>query len=175
MIGFTLKFGLSRGAVTRRGPFHRCSGQAASIPQNHWLSTVNNAKLWYLKPLDRYQTEKPYHINLPANALGSHAQSNEVSQEYSGIRIENLRDFENEFTLDKNGFQIFQDTNPGDDSVSSTHSASATPTSDVHDDPDIVRKNYYPAVERLLKEKLGAQLAKVFTHDVWLPPYIIRN
>ncbi|KAM0803107.1 hypothetical protein BDR22DRAFT_802241 [Usnea florida] len=125
--------------------------QAARCPQRHWLSTVNNAKLWYLKPLDLYQAEKPYHINLPSQALGSHAQSNEVSHEYPGIRIKSLRGLENEFTLDRNGFQIFQDVDCGND---------------YFDDPDAVRRDYYPTIERLLKEKLGAQSAIAFTHDV---------
>lgn len=175
MISFALTFGVRRGTFTTKGCFHRCLGQAGNTSRIYWLSTVNNARLWYLKPLDLYRTEKPYHINLPANALGGHAQSNEVSQEYAGIRIENLRGFENDFTLDKNGFQIFQDTDCNDESGWSAPSASLVPTSDVYDDPDIVRKNYYPAIERLLKEKLGAQSAKAFTHDVCLPLYNTRN
>lgn len=159
-------FGVLRGAFTRKGGFYQCSRQAANISRSHWISTTNNARLWYLKRLDLYQTEKPYHINLPANALGRHAQSNEVSQEYAGIRIKSLRGFENDFNLDKNGFQIFEDIDCGDDADWSTHSASAAPTSDVYADPDIVRKKYYPAIERLLKKKLGAQMTKAFTHDV---------
>lgn len=173
MVSFALAFGELRGGLTRKGILRRCLGEAANIPQHHWISTVHNARLWYLKPLDLYQTEKPYHINLPANALGRHAQSNEVSQEHTGIRIENLRGSENEFTLDKTGFQIFQVTDCGDNPDWSTHSASAVSTSDIYNDPDIVRKTYYPAIERLLKDKLGAQSAKAFTHDVWLPTYII--
>lgn len=175
MINFAPMFGVLRGAFTRKGGFYQCSRQAANISRSHWISTTNNARLWYLKRLDLYQTEKPYHINLPANALGRYAQSNEVSQEYAGIRIKSLRGFENDFNLDKNGFQIFEDIDCGDDADWSTHSASAAPTSDVYADPDIVRKKYYPAIERLLKKKLGAQMAKAFTHDVWLPPYIIRR
>ncbi len=172
MINFALTLGDLRGAITKSGFLHRCLRQPTSFPQKHCISTVNNARLWYLKPLDLYQTEKPYHINLPANALGSHAPSNEVSQEYASIRIQSLRGFEKEFTLDKNGFQVFQDYVCGDDSDGSAQSARAVPILDVYDNPDLVRKIYYPAVENFLKEKLGAQSAKAFTHDVWLPPYI---
>ena len=152
-----------------KGLRHQYMKGAASCPQHHWLSTVNNAKLWYLKPLDLYRAEKPYHINLPSEALGSHAQSNEVSHEYPGIRIKSLRGLENEFTLDRNGFQIFQDIDCGDGSKRSLHDVSAAPSPDYFDDPDAVRRNYYPTIERLLKEKLGAQSAIAFTHDVWLP------
>ncbi len=147
--------------------------QASKMAPSHKISTVNNAKLWYLKPLHLYRTEKPYHINLPANALGDYAQSNEISQEYAGIRLQDLRGYENDFTLDRHGFQIFQDADFGDDSDRSPHTRGAAPDSDVYDDPRIVRKSYYPAIERLLKEELGAQSAKVFTHDVWLPAFII--
>ena len=166
MTSFALIFGDLRGAFTRKRFFYRCLGQAANVPPKRCISTVNNAKLWYLKPLDLYRTEKPYHINLPANALGSHAQSNEVSQEYAGIRIQSLRGFENDFTLDKNGFQIFQDCVCGNGLDWSAHSASAAATSDVYNDPDLVRKIYYPAIEHFLKGKLGARSAKAFAHDV---------
>lgn len=152
---------------------NRCLRQAAKAPRNHWISTINNARLWYLEPLQLYQTEKPYHINLPANALGGHAQSNEVSQEYARIRIVDLRGSESDFTLDKHGFQIFQDTNGADNPDRSMHSGSAALLPGFYEDPDTVRKYYYPAIENLLKEKLGAQSVKAFTHDVWLPPYII--
>ena len=167
---FALTAGLLRDAFTRKGLRHRYMEQAAKFPQHQWLSTVNNAKLWYLKPLDLYQAEKPYHINLPSKALGGHAQSNEVSHEYPGIQIQSLRGLEKDFTLDRNGFQIFQDIDCGDTFNRSSHNVSAVPSPDIFDDPDAVRRIYYPTIERLLKEKLGAQSARAFTHDVWLPP-----
>lgn len=173
MARFALRLTGLKGAFTGKRDFNPCLRQATKIPRNRSISTVNNAQLWYLEPLNLYQREKPYHINLPANALGGYAQSNEVSREYTGIRIKNLRGFENEFTLDQNGFQIFQDTECGDVPKCSTHSANAASTSGLFDDPDIVRRYYYPRIERLLKQKLRAQSAKVFTHDVWPPSYII--
>ena len=171
MISLALKFGALKGAFARKEGFNLCLRLNANVLRDRRISTVNDARLWYLKPLDLYETEKPYHINLPANALGTHAQSNEISQEYTGIRLRDIRGFENDFTLNRNGFQIFQDTDCGDDSEWSTNVSRAAPASDIYNDPDIVRKYYYPAVERLLKEKLGARLAKAFTHDVWLPPH----
>ena len=173
MISFAFRFGELKGAFTTKQIFSRRLGRATSIPRSHRISTINNAKLWYLKPLQIYQTEKPYHINLPANAIGSHAQSNEVSQEYAGIRIQDLRGFEDDFTLDGNGFQVFGNTDCDNCSAWPVHSGRAAPVSDAYDDPNIVRENYYPAIERFLKDKLGAQSAKAFTHDVWLPPYLI--
>lgn len=154
------------GAFTGIWVINKCLRQATKIPRNHWISTINNARLWYLEPLQIYQTEKPYHINLPADALGGHVQSNEVSREYAGMRIENLRGFEKKFTLDKHGFQIFQDIHLGDVWDFFTPTAGASSSSCFYDDPDTVRKIYYPAIENLLKEKLRAQSSKAFTHDV---------
>ena len=156
-----------RGCIFNR-PFLKL---ATHVPHNSWISTVNNAKLWYLKPLNLYQIEKPYHINLPADALGTYAQSNEVSQEYAGIRIQDLRSSVKDFTLERNGFQVFQDVDCGSDLQRSVDPGGVSSPQDFHNDPDIVRRVYYPMVERLLKEKLRAQSAKAFTHDVRLAPY----
>ena len=156
------------GAFTGKWSFKRCLRHATKIAHRHSLSTINDARLWYLEPLQLYQTQKPYHINLPASALGAHAQSNEVSREYAGIRIENLRGFEDNFTLDKHGFQIVQDSHWADGPDGCTHSAGAAPIPSFEDDPDTVRKYYYPAIESLLKKSLRAQSAKAFTHDVRL-------
>ena len=163
MVSSALRLG---GAVIRKWAINGCLRQATKIPRDHWISTINNARLWYLEPLQLYQTEKPYHINLPADALGGYVHSNEVSREYAGMRIENLRGFENKFTLDKHGFQIFQGIHWGDAWNWSTSTAGASPTSCVYDDPDAVREFYYPAIESFLKDKLRAQSAKAFTHDV---------
>ena len=169
MINSALRLG---GAFTGKWVINGCLRQATKVSRNYWISTVNNARLWYLEPLQIYQTEKPYHINLPADALGGHVQSNEVSREYAGMRIENLRGVENRFTLDKHGFQIFQDIHWGDAWDWSTPTAGASPSSCFYDDPDTVRKIYYPAIESLLKEKLRAQSSKAFTHDVRPLPHI---
>ena len=158
-----------RNACARKVPFPLWLGCPANIQQNKQISTITNAKLWYLKPLDLYRTEKPYHINLPANALGGHAQSNEESQEYGGITITDLRNREKDFTLNKNGFQVFKDIQNGSLSASSTHSASTVLDSTDCDDAEKVRRKVYPAIERWLKDRLEAESVKAFTHDVGHP------
>ena len=170
MVSSALRLG---GACIGKWVNNGCLRQATKVPRNHWISTISNARLWYLEPLKLYQTEKPYHINLPADALGDYVQSNEVSREYARMRIENLRGLENKFTLDKHGFQIFQDIHWGHACDWSTHTADAAPKSVNYHDPDSVRKYYYPTIESLLKERLRAQSAKAFTHDVRLLPHII--
>jgi hypothetical protein len=130
------------------------------------ISTAVNAKLWYLKPLAVYETEKPYHINLPANALLEGSQSNEESGEYPGIQVSNLRGQEDQFTLDRNGFQVFGCG--ASDELETTKRLNNAVSYDEYADPDIVRKKYYPAVNEFLKSVLGAGEALAFTHDVRL-------
>ena len=68
------------------------------------------------------------------------------------VTIEDARGREGEFTLDRNGFAIVK-----------------APTAMAHDDfysPETIRRVYYPEVEQLLKDKLGASRVFVFDHNV---------
>ena len=136
---------------------------------------VLNAKLWYLKPLDLYRTVKPYHINLPANALPPGVQSNEESEEYQDIAIRNIRGKESRFTLDRNGFQVFT-------AAGSNHSPSTqikglfeALKEEEYNNADVVREKYYPAVEAFLRTALGAERVLAFTHDVSHEPKSIQG
>ena len=65
------------------------------------------------------------------------------------VTIEDARGREAEFTLDRNGFQLVK-----------------APTAMTHDDfydPEVIKRVYYPEVEQLLKDKLGA--SRVFVFD----------
>jgi hypothetical protein len=66
------------------------------------------------------------------------------------VRIEDARGREAEFTLDRNGFTLLH-----------------APTA-VHDfyDADEVKSVYYPEVERLLRDRVGASRVVVFDHSV---------
>jgi hypothetical protein len=66
------------------------------------------------------------------------------------VAIEDARGRAAEFTLDRNGFAL------------------VTAPSAVHDfyDPEEVRRVYYPEVERLLRDRLGAARVVVFDHGV---------
>ena len=66
------------------------------------------------------------------------------------VRIENARGRESEFTLDRNGFTLIK----------------APTTVGNFYDPEEVKRLYYPEVERLLKETLGASRVFVFDHNV---------
>jgi hypothetical protein len=66
------------------------------------------------------------------------------------IRIEDARGRENEFTLDRNGFQLVKARSAVVDFYS----------------PEEVERVYYPEVEQLLKKTLGATRVQIFDHTV---------
>src|SRR5260370_37866375 len=66
------------------------------------------------------------------------------------IRIEDGRGREHEFTLDRNGFALIK-------APSQVRNFYAE---------DEVRRTYYPEVERLLRDRLGADRAFIFDHTV---------
>jgi len=66
------------------------------------------------------------------------------------IRIEDGRGREQEFTLDRNGFQLVHAPSKVRDFYSE----------------DEIRRTYYPEVEQLLRDKLGATRVAIFDHTV---------
>src|SRR4051795_10248989 len=66
------------------------------------------------------------------------------------IRIEDARGRESEFTLNRNGFALVK---------------APTTVVDFYD-PDQIKRVYYPEVERLLRDTLGASRVFVFDHNV---------
>jgi hypothetical protein len=66
------------------------------------------------------------------------------------VRIEDARGHERQFTLDRNGFQLVR---------------SASHVADFYS-PEEVERVYYPEVERLLRDTLGASRVTIFDHTV---------
>ena len=66
------------------------------------------------------------------------------------VLIEDARGHESEFTLDRNGFTLIK----APSAVRNFY------------DPDEIKSVYYPEVERLLRDKLGASRVAVFDHNV---------
>ena len=96
---------------------------------------------------------------MPPSALPQNLQSNEVSQAYEGIKINNIRGRENCFTLDDNGFQIFRDDDLG-------VALGSTLTYEEYSDFNTVKQRYRQAVKDFLMERLGAEEVLPFTHEV---------
>lgn len=120
--------------------------------------------LQYLSPLPLYKTTKPYHINIPSTALEPGLQSNEVSQPYYNIPVEDLRGRECEFSLNQNGFGVFSDERSGD---SDRERPSTCLEYKEYDDNEKVKTVYRRAVGSWLKEVLGADEVLPFTHEVF--------
>jgi chloramphenicol O-acetyltransferase len=96
---------------------------------------------------------------VPPSALPPGLQSNEKSQGYDEITIRSLRGKEQEFDLDRNGFQIFKD----EGNAFSLHSALKY---EQYSDFATVKTKYREAVRQFLKERLGAEEVLPFTHEV---------
>src|SRR5580704_11310954 len=101
------------------------------------------AKLHYLKR----GPEKPtfYRIDPPPGV----PQWNGIDDERE-VRIEDARGRESEFTLDRNGFALVK---------------SLTAVSDFYD-ADEIKRVYYPEVDKLLRNAVGASRVFVFDHNV---------
>ena len=68
------------------------------------------------------------------------------------VSIEDIRDRENEFNLDKNGFQVVK--------------APSKTTHADFDDDERVKEVYYPEVEEILKKVTGAFKVVIFDHTI---------
>jgi hypothetical protein len=101
------------------------------------------AKLHYLKR----GPERPvfYRIEPPPGV----PQWNGIDDERE-VRVEDARGRESDFTLDRNGFALVK---------------APTAVADFYD-PEEIKRVYYPEVERLLREQLGASRVFVFDHNV---------
>src|SRR3984893_12518493 len=91
--------------------------------------------------------EKPayYRIEPPPGV----PRSNGISDPHE-VTIEDARGLEAEFTLDRNGFAVIK---------------APTAVADFYS-PDEIARVYYPEVERLLRDTLGASRVHVFDHNV---------
>ena len=101
------------------------------------------AKLHYLKR----GPEKPtfYRIDPPPGV----PQWNGIDDGRQ-VRIEDARGRESEFTLDRNGFALVE---------------ASTTVRDFYD-PEEIKRVYYPEVEQLLRDTIGASRVFVFDHNV---------
>lgn len=128
----------------------------------------------YLEPLELYKTTKPYLINIPADVLPPGMASNESYTEYSRIVIQDIRGREDAFSLDQNGFAVYQQAHP---QLRKTFPAStvdrlrpnflATVLSyDDFANRSMVKEKYRRASEVFLRHLLGAESVHTFTHEV---------
>jgi hypothetical protein len=113
-------------------------------------------------PLDIMPTARTINATLHYLQRGTEKPARYVSEPPPGVprwngiddphdvRIEDARGREAEFTLDRNGFALIK---------------APTAVRDFYS-PDEIKRVYYPEVEQLLKDRLGASRVHVFDHNV---------
>ena len=114
------------------------------------MATVT-ASINYTAPLELYTREKPFYSNVPAP---DGRQSNQVAWKYDNVEFHDIRRHLGDFTLDKNGFEVFQYGEEPEDGTSRFDSTSW------------IEKHYYPVVEKVLRARFGDVDVKIFDHTV---------
>ncbi|KAF2802768.1 uncharacterized protein BDZ99DRAFT_492026 [Mytilinidion resinicola] len=106
------------------------------------------SRLNYTAPLDLYLREKPFYSNVPAP---NGVQSNQKVQTYEDIVFHDIRRNIGRFNIDDQGFEVIE-------------YAGKIPQDGEFDSDIWVRSSYYPAVERVLKERFGDVDVLIFDH-----------
>lgn len=100
----------------------------------------------------------PLYIDLGLAAKGTVPHKNAV-EETKQVEIENVRGEEGEYTLDQHGFQFFK---------SATSVESFT-------DSERVKREYYPEVQKVLRDVTGAGRIVIFDHSTFLSPLCLES
>lgn len=112
------------------------------MEDKHVMNQAIITSLYYLAPLPRYRTEKPFYVNFPIRDVTDVPQHNILHDHYEGVEVHDVRGREHEFNIDIQGFQLVRQ-----------------PTSMTNDDFEIdhvVRTKYYPEIVELLTRTLHA-------------------
>jgi len=107
------------------------------------------AQFNFLKPLDLYNTEKPYWLFIGKPDSDPKVETtNVVTNMVTGIMVKDVRGYESEFTLDKQGFRFI------------THNQ----TFKSFDDEEKVKTEFLPEVERIIKDHVHST-SRVLVYD----------
>jgi hypothetical protein len=155
--------------------------QDLAAAQHDWDQCPNKATgaVQFLKPLPKWNVEKPFNLTLPLPAGQPH--SNTVLERHE-IVFGDVRGREARFSLDMHGFAFAKQV-PSFRTHLSTLSR-AGPQSDVPQRQDegqgqqdfqgdellrhIIEDEYVPQVKAFLQEKTGADRVVAFDYTVWL-------
>ncbi|KAF9894823.1 hypothetical protein FE257_004444 [Aspergillus nanangensis] len=116
------------------------------------IQTQNDVitKLYYLTPLDEYNTTKPYYVNWPVHDIQGAQQTNLSHTSYENILIRDIRGLGVKCEIDVQGFQL------------ETHPTSLN--NEDFDDDALIREKYYPEMSELAKNTLNASRVFIFEH-----------
>src|ERR1700761_5500824 len=115
-------------------------------------------ELVFLRKESKHSTEKPYKLQYdPGEGL---PRSNCINEATTNITIRDIRGRENQFTLEREGFSYRH------------MKSSLAPEEFYHEER--VKKVYYPELQHLLMETLGAKRVEILEHGVIAIKYHMR-
>uniref|UniRef100_A0A0B7K4N7 Uncharacterized protein n=1 Tax=Bionectria ochroleuca TaxID=29856 RepID=A0A0B7K4N7_BIOOC len=124
----------------------------ASIASEDHVGDSFIASLKYLRRDPKYEREKPFSCLIDLTHVSGAEQTNIVSDSFDNIVIRDGRKHAPEFDLDKTGFELID---VGDHYPSSKF-----------EDTEWLKQVYYPFIENLVIQRLGAKEARVFEHQL---------
>nr|ANM86433.1 hypothetical protein [Cladonia uncialis subsp. uncialis]AUW31030.1 hypothetical protein [Cladonia uncialis subsp. uncialis] len=141
---------LAQGHSTTFEPLHAKTEVATSVPKSKEVHDVPTKLNYYKDPGDGSE---------PAPSYVGKPETYEHPHEPLDVVVEDIRGREDQFTLDKNGFQIYRH---------------ASKEKEFTDD-DQVKSVYYPETEQLLKDATGASRIFIFDHTIRGAPSDVRT
>lgn len=100
------------------------------------------SKLRFIRPLDRYLTEKPFRFGFSVKSIENIEETN-IEYEEVEVQIHDLRGREGSFDIEKNGFEIIRHKSLLCISDFQSH--------------DMIEREYIPEVTELFQERFNAQ------------------
>lgn len=109
-----------------------------------------DTQVWYLIKDPKFDTEKPFYSNIPFE----HPEAKQTNLESTPeeVVIHNIRGHEDDFELDKQGFQVLRKSSVAEYSL--------------FESTDWIQDVYYPEIEKLLRQAVGeSQVERVYIYD----------
>lgn len=135
----------AQGHSTTFEPLHAKTEVATSAPKSKEVHDVPTQLNYYKDPGDGSE---------PAPSIIGKPETYERPFEPLDVVVQDIRGREDQFSLDKNGFQIFR------------HESQEK----VFTDDDHIKSVYYPETEQLLKDATGASRIFIFDHTIRRAP-----
>lgn len=108
------------------------------------------ATIRYLADLELFKHEKPFFSNIPFYDIPGSRQHNIETVGHDNISITDIRGHENEYKLDKQGFEI--------------RHLPTVPSEELFKDEEWIKSSYYPVIEAFVLRELSAKQIFIFDH-----------
>lgn len=108
------------------------------------------ATIRYLADLELFKHEKPFFSNIPFYDIPGSRQHNIETVGHDNISITDIRGHENEYKLDKQGFEI--------------RHLPTVPDEELFKNEEWIKSSYYPVIEDFVRQELSAKQIFIFDH-----------